>query len=812
MSVINENSRNTLLGAVIIIASLILVVFATTTILPVIVQSPKNTLPSESSKITPTLAQEVMKDGNNQVRVLITTQTTDYSNVIQAINLAGGSIIDTFQYTTGLAAYIPASKVSSISLLPEIVQIAVDQTLAPSSSPATTFMPSELNSNAMTNYLTSPSVLSSGLTTLAVPQSQIGSIIASNATTYNLGNVMNVGPVWNQGNFGQGSLVVEIDTGIYANHFMLQGSVLGGVDISSDVGTSYQGWNLSTNYWHGTHVAGIIAGHGEIVLPNNSLLVQSIELYTHTPLPSYDATHKIVYLFGDAPDAQLFGIKVFPHTGAGAPESTIMEGIEYAINMKLNEGYDVNVISMSLGGWNGFDGRDLEDSLVDTATAAGITVVVAAGNSGPYQVSIESPGTANTAISVGAIANPVNTKVAWDNIYGELGIGSYLYTSKKNQMIFFSSRGTTKDGRQKPTLSGLGVFVLSAFNTPDDPQGLAFASGTSMATPAVSGIVALLNTYGEGKGASPYDYQQALVKGATHVPGYDRLDQGAGLANAANAMRFLQHDRHLGQSYPSLSNHYFPYQVLPKGKMLYSVYNYRGDSFDVSLNPGMADYFWFPLFGNVEKITIDFSHVNLGNNPLGVNALAGYFQTGLSGYNVASVDDTYVVGNAEFIIQNFNTTVTGDLAGNTTSDIPIMPGYAKLVIENAWTSYGHVSGHITVHLQYSHHYRKADEYYSGTIKTGDSVGFFPVGFGPNGVQLLLSWKNNYFHYPTSDLDLIVAIVYNNGTFVYNYSGATANSPEGVVIHSPDINSVYVLIDGYNTYGNLEPYNLAVTYL
>lgn len=76
----------------------------------------------------------------------------------------------------------------------------------------------------------------------------------------------------------------------------------------------------------------------------------------------------------------------------------------------MEQGYDVDVISMSLGGSTLFDGRDLEDTVVDYATSVGITVVAAAGNEGPASMTIGTPGSAESAITVAAAAHSVNTR------------------------------------------------------------------------------------------------------------------------------------------------------------------------------------------------------------------------------------------------------------------------------------------------------------------------------------------------------------------------------------------------------------------
>jgi len=105
---------------------------------------------------------------------------------------------------------------------------------------------------------------------------------------------------------------------------------------------------------------------------------------------------------------------VFPHTGAGVPFLITMQAIDIAIQMKVSGTLDADVISMSLGGGVGADGEDPLDLFVDAATEAGIVVVAAAGNEGPALLRVASPGSAKTAITVGAAMDPIHEWVFGD--------------------------------------------------------------------------------------------------------------------------------------------------------------------------------------------------------------------------------------------------------------------------------------------------------------------------------------------------------------------------------------------------------------
>jgi hypothetical protein len=520
-------------------------------------------------------------------------------------------------------------------------------------------------------------------------------------------------------------------------------------------------------------------------------------------------------LLGSAPAAELYAIKVFSAAGGGAPTSRIIAGIEHAIDLKVNGGVDVDVINMSLGGPVGYEGRDLESLVVDAATAAGIAVVVAGGNDGPAPQTIGSPASANTAVTVASVAHPVNTRVFWDLNYGLPGIGDLLYTDSNPQVIYSSSRGNMGDGSEKPDLAAVGVFVLSATSGDENPFALVFASGTSMASPAVAGIVALLNANAEmnGIGASPFDYKEAIVAGSSPLPGYDTYAQGAGFINAASAMAAFEADGEYGSAQAPLKNGHTRNSRKPDGTRIQNAGSAKGATFTLSnLSPGHVEDFFFKLPPNAERIWIEVSDVDLGADPILFNSFEVHLMSGMRskdlGYYIAT---TNVWGDATFMVESQNTTAGGYIFGENLFGLPLMPGHVRLSIENDWTSFDNISGTFTVRVETGNNSDKPDESYSGTLANYTSEGFFPVGFGPNGVDLELEWKNDWSKYPSTDMDLIVAWFDSDGGLHFEYAGATLNSPEIASIDADNIAAVFVLIDAYETYGYDEQWTLNVDY-
>ncbi len=126
------------------------------------------------------------------------------------------------------------------------------------------------------------------------------------------------------------------------------------------------------------------------------------------------------------------------------------------------------VISMSLGS---SQHSQAMDDIIRNAAGKGVTVVVAAGNSGPNARTVACPGDAPDAITVGA-------------------------SDRNDAIASFSSRGPTSDGRVKPDVTNMGVGLWAPKATGTNPsKGTTYylpLSGTSMATPMTAGTVALL--------------------------------------------------------------------------------------------------------------------------------------------------------------------------------------------------------------------------------------------------------------------------------------------------------------------------------
>jgi serine protease AprX len=161
--------------------------------------------------------------------------------------------------------------------------------------------------------------------------------------------------------------------------------------------------------------------------------------------------------YGVAPGASLMGAKVC-NSGGSCPDSAIIQGVDFGVA----QGADVE--SLSLGGPGG-DGTSAIAQECNWAVDQGVAVVVAAGNDGPSCCTVGTPGD----------ATKVNTVAASD---------------KSDGLASFSSRGPTTDDRVKPDITAPGVSIYAANDgTACSDVGM---SGTSMATPHIAGVSALM--------------------------------------------------------------------------------------------------------------------------------------------------------------------------------------------------------------------------------------------------------------------------------------------------------------------------------
>lgn len=244
---------------------------------------------------------------------------------------------------------------------------------------------------------------------------------------------------YEEGFYGQGITTVVLDTGIFP-HIDLQEQILDFRDFLYRKKKPYDDCS------HGTHVSGIICGNGK---------------------------RSGGRFMGIAPKSRLINLKVLDKRGNGNMIDVI-QGIEWCLRKK--EEYKIRIMNISVGALaeQGDEKERLLVEWVEKAWDAGIVVVVAAGNMGPTRGSVTVPGNSRKVITVGACD---------DN-------ETILYRNKISS--HYSGRGPTMECVCKPDVSAPGTNVISCTIPGKREHFYGRKSGTSMATPVVSGCIALL--------------------------------------------------------------------------------------------------------------------------------------------------------------------------------------------------------------------------------------------------------------------------------------------------------------------------------
>ena len=194
---------------------------------------------------------------------------------------------------------------------------------------------------------------------------------------------------------------------------------------------------------HGCHVAGILAGDGKM----------------------QQGRYK-----GIAPGCRIISLKVLDRHGQGALED-ILEAIDWVIQNR--ERYQIRILNISAGTTKDVEARGAQQLVdkVEEAWDCGLVVVAAAGNMGPYPMSITAPGNSRKVITVGAADR---------------------FAAAGHREGDYSGCGPTRECVCKPELVAPGNTVLSCSAAWNNGVFYMAKSGTSMAVPVISGAVALL--------------------------------------------------------------------------------------------------------------------------------------------------------------------------------------------------------------------------------------------------------------------------------------------------------------------------------
>ncbi|NLP57870.1 S8 family serine peptidase [Lutibacter sp. B1] len=316
---------------------------------------------------------------------------------------------------------------------------------------------------------------------------------------------------WNVGYQGENAKVFILDSGIDAEHPDLASN------LNTELSASFvegEDWNIQPGFYfnHGTHVAGIIAA------ADNSFGV-----------------------IGVAPKSEIVAVKVLSEFTGSGPFSGINAGIVYA----ANNGADV--INMSLGTTLNKDGKfyDEEGNLtakipskyiqeiiyaqqraIDYAFKKGVTIITSAGNSGMNGdgngSTIVLPADLNNVISVSATA-PLNWALDTSTNLDELA----SYSNYGNSLVDLAAPGGDFDS---PYSFYYYDMVLSTIS-----NGWSWSAGTSMASPHVAGVAALIIGKNGGE-MNPHEVEKKLFETADKIDKNNSAYYGYGRVNAFKAV------------------------------------------------------------------------------------------------------------------------------------------------------------------------------------------------------------------------------------------------------------------------------------
>ena len=321
---------------------------------------------------------------------------------------------------------------------------------------------------------------------------------------------------WEKGYTGKNVIVAVLDSGTNINHLDLRDHLWTGyVDTNNDgtPDTYVNGWNyvgnnsnITDDYGHGTHCAGIVCGDGTSMITT-----------------------------GIAPDALLMTLKTINRAGGGSV-AQMLNGVQFAVE----NGADV--LSMSLGFKNSqltAAQKETIRSTFDKVLAAGVVVCAAAGNDGnkygapdnvDYPAACPAPwtnpdqtlkGGNSSVICVGA--HDLNESSRGPSTWEGTSYNDYPYNEGESM------------GLIRPDISAPGYIIRSTKYNNNEIYEL--KSGTSQATPIVAGVIALMLE--KNSTLTPAQISEIIETTATSKPATKNNTVGAGIVNALAAVNSI---------------------------------------------------------------------------------------------------------------------------------------------------------------------------------------------------------------------------------------------------------------------------------
>ena len=582
--------------------------------------------------------------------------------------------------------------------------------------------------------------------------------------------------VWNYpgttGYTGSGIVVAVIDMGVNYEHNDISGNMWNG-----NPQFQHHGWDFYYNddepmdyNGHGSHVAGIVASKG----PN--------------------------YKSGVAPDAKIMALKVFgDHHSEDTPEGPTDDMLIRAVQFALEHGADI--LNLSLGAV-GVGGESVLRDVFVNVLNAGIVAVACAGNHGdrlaqyPVPFNIWTPGNCpppwhnpnQLSFSTGdpsaviCIGNTTqNDKKRFDSSIGPVTWAMGNCIGDYNDYLFFPESPVIISGLVRPDVSAPGTDIWSLAHNGDFYCKM---SGTSMAAPCVTGIIALMLE--ANPNLTPAQIDEILETTAIPCDGqtFKNNEYGAGRVDAYKAVTAAINANSSVRYHISASK--YPQSILDT---VSGTGHYLSGT-ECTLVASPAEYFigWVKegTSDTIRQATYPFlvtenAHytgifaiygVSLWENPTGATQSAsgyGYYYSGQTCTLSVTPNEGY-----EFINFTKNDEVVSELpeySFTVTEDVNITANYRRLCTITALTnpvSGGIVSG-------------------SGTYLSGDTCTLIAT---PNLGFAFLGWYNNalgtipYSHQPeytftvTQDRTLVARFAPRDYTITLNASPTSGGTFSG----------------------------------
>ena len=408
---------------------------------------------------------------------------------------------------------------------------------------------------------------------------QTPSVKAKNSSEYSLG-------AWDLGVSGNGMNIALVDTGVDNEHPGLSDKFVAGYDavcyvhtdptclLSNPLREDDGSFDPDDANQHGTACMGMASATG------------------------IEADGSQSEFYGAAPNATLVDIRIGTDVGAGPFENYLLEqefyesamnGLQWVIDHRDDEWpgvseefYGIDIISLSWGITShengGSDGSDMHSRILDEAMVAGIIVSVAAGNDGPNNDGLSGMGSSDLSVTVGA-TDDQNTVAREDDTIAD-----------------YSSRGPRKDNGDgnplnelKPEISAPGSNIVQAegcvtsggcsnlINDASENSYTGRGSGTSYATPSVSGVMALVWEANENLTTMQLKEilkQTAERRGEPSLPEVDpywNRDFGFGMVDAYAATLLAIHLKETGTTElvdPGIQNHLLSFNETDNVKLV----------------------------------------------------------------------------------------------------------------------------------------------------------------------------------------------------------------------------------------------------